>query len=347
MIKIKSAGLLEIKFEADSEVLWLEVLLLGDNDVRSLTIDEAIEAVEAAFKEKELGRAQMPPKTYLFYKKYEGDLRVMPSYLEELDISGVKVVNVHPNNPRKYNLPSVMAIVVLVDPKNGNPISIMNGAYLTAMRTGAASGIATKYLARRESKILALIGAGVQARTQLMAIAEVLDLEEVRVCDKSAEAQKKFIEKSREMYPFKFVGCKSENCVVGADVISTTTPSTTPILKNDWIEPGMHINAIGADAPGKEELDPLILKRAKIVVDDWAQALHSGEVNVPLTKGIITEKDIFGELGEIIAGKKPRRVTNDEITIFDSTGLSIQDVTIATKIFKKAKARKLGKWIIL
>lgn len=331
----------------DSEGADLKVLLLSDNDVRSLTMDEAMEAVEEAFKEKGLGRVQMPPKPYLYYKKYGGDLRVMPSYLEELEISGVKVVNAHPNNPSKYNLPSVMAVVVLVDPKNGSPISIMNGTHLTAMRTGAASGIATKYLARRESKVLALIGAGVQARTQLMAISKVLDLEEVRVCDKSAETQKKFIEESKGKYPFKFVGCENEDCVIGADVISTTTPSRTPIVKNDWIEPGVHINAMGADAPGKEELDPLILKRAKIVVDDWDQALHSGEVNVPLTKGIITEKDIYGELGEIIVGKKLGRSTSDEITIFDSTGLSIQDVATATKVFEKAKARKLGKWITL
>lgn len=331
----------------DSEGSDLEVLFLSDNDVRSLTMDEAMEAVEEAFKEKGLGRAQMPPKPYLYYKKYGGDLRVMPSYLEELDISGVKVVNAHPNNPKNYNLPSVMAVVVLVDPKNGSPISIMNGTHLTAMRTGAASGVATKYLARKESKILALIGAGVQARTQLMAVSKVLDLEEVRVCDRSAETQKKFIEESKEKYPFKFVGCKNEDCVIGTDVISTTTPSTTPIVKDEWIAPGMHINAMGADAPGKEELDPFTLKRAKIVVDDWDQALHSGEVNVPLTKGIITKKEIYGEIGEIIVGKKSGRVASDEITIFDSTGLSIQDVATATRVFEKAKARKLGKWITL
>jgi alanine dehydrogenase len=327
----------------------MEVLLLTGKEVKELlTIDEALEAVESAFREKGLGTVQMPPKLYLYYRKYNGDLRVMPSYFETMDVSGVKVVNVHLQNPSKYGLPTIMATIILIDVKTGAPLSIMDGTWITAMRTGAGSGVATKYLARKDSKALALVGGGVQARTQLMAIAEILKLEEVRVWSRTAETRKKFIDEFRGKYRLRFIECESvEKCVKGADIISTTTPVTSPIVKGEWIEPGVHINAVGADAPGKEELDPSILKRAKIVVDDWAQASHSGEVNVPLRNGVITERDVYGEIGEIVAGKKEGRVSDSEITIFDSTGLSIQDVLTSQRVYEKARKKNVGKWINL
>jgi alanine dehydrogenase len=133
-----------------------------------------------------------------------------------------------------------------------------------------------------------------------------------------------------------------EDAVKGCDILVTTTPSTQPIVKNEWISEGMHINAIGSDAPGKEELDPEILKRAKIVVDDIEQAWHSGEINVPAAKGIISKADIYAELGEIIVGKKVGRESDEEITIFDSTGLAIQDLATATLVYKKAREKNLG-----
>ncbi|HDJ26043.1 MAG TPA: alanine dehydrogenase [Candidatus Bathyarchaeota archaeon] len=326
----------------------MKTLLLTDEDVRRLlSMKEVIEAVELAFKEKALGRVQMPPKPYIFYRRYNGDLRVMPSYLEKLDISAVKVVNVHPDNPSKHKLPTVMATIILVDPKNGAPIAIMGGTWITAMRTGAAGGVAAKYLARPDSRVVGIIGAGVQARTQLMALKEVLkEIEEVRVTDIVKAARERYAEEMSEKLGLNVKAVDSaKKAVEGADIVVTVTPSREPIVKSEWIGPGVHINAIGADAPGKEELDPELLKRAKIIVDDVEQASHSGEINVPLARGIITEEDIWAELGDVVAGLKPGRTSPSDITIFDSTGLAIQDAVTAALAYKKALAKGIGQLI--
>jgi alanine dehydrogenase len=329
----------------------LETLLLTDDEVKGLlSVSEVMEAVERAFAEKSLGRAQMPPKPYLFYHKYDGDLRVMPSYLEKYDISAVKIVNSHPENRAKYNLPTVMAVVVLVDPKNGFPLAIMSGKTLTDMRTGAAGGIAAKYLARRDSKIVGMVGAGAQARTQLAGLLEVYGkFEEVRVWSPSetkrefaAEMQHKHGESCR-IIPVESI----REAVNGADIIVTTTSSRQPLVMENMISAGVHFNCIGADAPGKEELDPAILKRAKIVVDDWEQASHGGEINVPLSLGIITKENIWAEIGEIVAGLKHGREKPDEITIFTSTGLAVQDAVTAKIAYDKAVKKGVGRFIKL
>jgi len=325
------------------------VLVISEDDVKQLlTMEDTIKTVEDVLREKALKRVQMPPKTYIYFQEYHGDFRSMPSYIPQLKIAGVKVVNYHPDNPRTYHKPAIMATILLLDPKTGTPLAIVGGATITAMRTGAIAGIATKYLGRRDSEILGLIGAGTQARTQLLAISKVLDCQEVRVYDKDYERIQSFIEEVSKRYPFQFVSCDTaEACVGSADVISTVTPATTPIVKNDWIRLGTHINAIGADAPGKEELDPHILKRAKIVVDDLEQTTHGGEINMPLKEGHITVQDVYGELGEIVVGQKVGRSSPTEITIFDSTGLSLQDIATASIVFERAKKQNVGDWINL
>ncbi len=324
-----------------------ETLILTDDEVKQLLeMPEVLNAVEGAFREKGLGKVQMPPKVYMFYKEYNGDLRVMPSYLESLDVSAVKIVNVHPQNKRKYGLPTVMAVVLLIDPKTGFPLSIMGGSWLTAMRTGAAGGVAAKYLAREDSEIICFIGAGTQARTQLMALSIVLkNIKTIKVYDLVEEASKLFAD-----YASKIInGVKVEICdsprdaVSNADVVVTVTPSRQPIVMSNWIGKGVHFNCIGADAPGKEELDPNILLRAKIVVDDMEQAIHSGEVNVPIAKGILRKDQIYGEIGEVITGIKKGRETRDEVTVFVSTGLAIQDAVTAKLAYDKAMSKGLGR----
>jgi alanine dehydrogenase len=327
----------------------LETLLLTDEEVEKLlSMDEVMKAVEQAFVEKSLGRVQMPSKVYLFYHKYNGDLRVMPSYIESYDISSVKIVNSHPENRVKYNLPTVMAVVVLVDPRSGFPLAIMGGKTLTDIRTGAAGGIAAKYLARRDSRTLGLVGAGAQARTQLAALLEVYGgFNEVRVWGLH-ESAGKFTVEMRSKYgdrctiiPVKTV----KEAVEDADIVVTTTPSRKPLVMEDMVSPGMHLNCIGADAPGKEELDPAILKKAKIVVDDFAQAAHGGEINVPLSRGLISMEDVWAEIGEIIAGLKNGRENPDEITIFSSTGLAVQDAVAAKIAYDKALEKGIGRLI--
>jgi alanine dehydrogenase len=328
----------------------VRTLILTEKEVKQLlSMQEVVEAVELAFAEKGLKRVEMPPKLYLFFKRYNGDLRTMPSYLEGLEVSAVKVVNVHPDNRTKYDLPTVMAILILIDPKSGAPIAVMDGTWITDIRTGASGGVAAKYLARKDSKVVGLVGAGAQSRTQLMALSTLYGrLEEVRVWSRTKETREKFIQEMKpictnvgQMVPVEMV----ENAVRGADIVVTTTPSRVPIISNDWVSPGMHINCIGADAPGKQELDPAILKRAKIVVDDWEQASHSGEINVPLAQRIINQKDAWGELGEIVAGLKKGRESADEITVFTATGLAISDAVTANIAFRKALAQRIGQFI--
>ena len=326
----------------------METLLLTDDEVNKLlSMDKVMEKVESAFREKGLGHVQMPAKLYLFYKKYNGDLRTMPSYLEELDISAVKIVNVHPDNRTKHHLPTVMAVIVLIDPKSGAPIAIMGGTTVTDLRTGASGGIAAKYLARKDSKVVGLVGAGAQAKTQLMALLEVYrKLEEVRVWSRSKETKQRFVAETKPAYGHlcKIALVESvEEAVEGADIVVTTTPSRRPLVMNNMVSPGMHFNCIGADAPGKQELDPAILKRAKIVVDDWEQASHSGEINVPLSKGIITKENVWADICEIAAGLKRGRESRDEITVFTSTGLAVQDAVTAKIAYSEAIERGVGR----
>ena len=325
--------------------------MLPENEVAELlSVEEVLRAVESAFKEDALGYTQMPPKIYLKYQKHNGDLRTMPAYLERLGISAVKVVSVHADNSKKYGLPTVIATILLVDPRNGSLLAIIGGKNITAMRTGAAGGIAAKYLARKDSKIASFIGAGVQARTQLMALLSVFpSLKEIRVWDishnssESFAAEMKTKTKQIDISPMETVKAAVED----VDIVVTTTPSTKPLVQDSWVSEGTHFNCIGADAPLKEEIDPAILKRAKIVIDDWNQASHSGEINVPLSKGIISKQEIWAELGEIVAGIKTGRSSANEITVFDSTGLAIQDVATAELVYKKALSKKIGSFITL
>ena len=314
-----------------------------------LSLSEVIEAVESAFKEKGLGRVQMPAKIYLYYRKYGGDLRAMPSFLEDLDISAVKVVNVHPQNPATNGLPTVMAVIVLIDPSTGAPLAIMGGTTITDMRTGAAGGVAAKYLARKDSKVVGLIGAGAQARTQLAALLEAYKrLETVRVWSRTEATKKKFAAEIQQacgdaVHVVPVAGVRE--AVEGSDIVVTATPSRQPLVMSDMVSAGTHITCIGADAVGKEELDPAILQRAKIVVDDWAQASHSGEINVPLSSGIITKDDVWAEIGEIVAGSKAGRERPEEITIFTSTGLAVQDAVTAQIAYRKAITSKVGRFL--
>ncbi len=321
----------------ENQILWL-----NRKEVESLLdMNGTLKVVEEAFRQHGLKKVQMPSKLYLYFKKHNGDLRTMPAYLEEQDITGVKIVNVHPDNPKK-GLPTVMALVILNSTETGAPVAVMDGTHLTDMRTGAAGGVAVKYLARKNSKVVGFVGTGNQARTQLMAINEVIDIEKVKITNLSEKSNLDFKAGMEKKIDCDITIKKNIKEVCDCDILVTTTPSREPIVMNEWISEGTHINAIGADAPGKEELDPKILKRAKVVVDDIPQASHSGEVNVPLSKKIISEKDICCELGEVITGKKKARIKDSDVTVFDSTGLAIQDIATANLVYQKALRANIG-----
>ncbi|MCJ7713507.1 ornithine cyclodeaminase family protein, partial [Candidatus Bathyarchaeota archaeon] len=241
----------------------MDTLLLTDNEVKNLlSISDVIKAVELSFKEKGLNQVQMPAKIYLHFKRNNGDLRTMPAFLERLDISGVKIVNVHPENPTKNGMPTVMATILLIDPKTGFPLCIMGGTTITNMRTGAASAVATKYLANKDWKSVGFIGAGAQARTSLSALLAINDqIDEVRVWSRTEKTRKKFVDDAKKTYENvnNFVSYDSiRKTLADVDIVVTTTPSRKPIVEADMISEGVHINCIGADAAGKQELDPKI-----------------------------------------------------------------------------------------
>jgi alanine dehydrogenase len=328
----------------------VKTLLLSEDDVKNLLhFNEVMPSIEHAFKMKGLGQAQMPCKQYLFFKNHNGDLRTMPSYLEESNVAAVKVVNSHSENREKYNLPSVMATIILIDPKTGAPLAIIGGTWITDLRTGIAGAIAAKYLARKNPKTIGLVGAGAQAITQIMGLLYYYkNIELVKVWSRTEKTKNKFLKTMKSTYKneTKLIPTKKiSDAVQDSNIIVTTTPSTKPIVMEKWISKGTHINCIGADAPGKQELDPNILTKSKIVVDDWDQGYHSGEINVPLSKGIISKSDIWGDICEIVADLKPGRTSKNEITIFTSTGLAIQDAATANIVYKKALEKKIGKFI--
>jgi alanine dehydrogenase len=312
--------------------------LLTKNQIEKIfTMRDYVLAIEEAFRLYGQGKVQMPPKVYLSFPK--GDLRCMPVYIPSMNIAGVKNVNVHPIN---VGLPTVMATITLFDPDTGFPIAIMDGTSITKMRTGAAGGVAAKYLSREDSRTAAFIGSGVQAKTQLEALLVVRpDIVKIKAFDVDAQKLKNFVQHARTHYSTDSEGAASvEEAVKDADIVITTTPVRNPILKAEFLRPGAHVNAIGADAPGKQELEIELLKRARIVVDNWQQASHAGEINVAVSKKMIGNEDIYGDIGEIVSGSKIGRDSSDLITVFDSTGLAIQDIYAACRIYRTLISNK-------
>lgn len=316
----------------------MKTLIITKKDVEAiLTPQIANNTVENAFRAYGLQQVDMPAKSYLYFK--EGDLRSMPAYLHtrEADIAGIKSVTVHPGNA-EYGLPSVMAVIILIDPKTGFPLAILDGTYLTAIRTGAAGAVAVKFLSRTDAKIAGFVGCGIQARSQLMCTLAVRKLEAVKVWemtpgDAYASGFKEWVQKTYRIKTMLFPDI--DKVTSGVDILFTTTPSRKPLVCK--VSPGTHINAIGADAEGKQEIDPQILKDAKLVIDDWAQASHSGEINVPIREKMLSQQDIYGSLGEIAAGKKKGRTSDEEVTVFDSTGLAVQDISCAYAVYEALK----------
>jgi alanine dehydrogenase len=307
----------------------MPTILLDRNAIKTLIrMSDVINVVEEAFRMCGEGKGKMPAKVYLSVE--QGDFRAMPAALP--GCAGVKWVNVHPQNP-SLGLPSIMAILIYNDPETGYPLAIMDATEITAYRTGAAAAIASKYLARRDSHTIGIIGAGFQAHTQILAHAELFSSISINVSDVSKAAVDRLMN-SLPQFPIR--NCSIQEAVA-SDIVCTLTPSCSPIIKKEWIRPGTHINAVGADAPGKQELDPAILKEAIVVVDDLKQASSSGEINVPIQKGIYSIGEIYGTIAELVVGKKKGRTDNRVITVFDSTGVAAEDIAVAKLLFEKAQ----------
>lgn len=301
------------------------------------TMALAVDAVESAFAAFGRGEAAMPAKVYLPIEDHDGDFRAMPARLA--DSAGIKWVNVHERNRERYGLPTVMAVYVLNDPVNAFPLAVMDGTWLTALRTGAAGAVASKHLASAPPSAIGFIGCGVQAQTLHGTHRAVFGEFEALVYDHDEATAERFA----DQIGGRVVSLEQTAC---ADIVNTATPSHVPFVQRAWIRPGAHLNAMGADAPGKQELDTDVLQHASIYIDDIHQATGSGEINVPLANGQLSLDDIAGTLGEVVAGHLPRP-SAEATTVFDSTGLAIQDVSLARAIFDAACERDIGREIDL
>ena len=308
--------------------------ILSRKDVaRLLSMDLALTAVERAFLAHGRGEARMPSKVYLDLPEHAGDFRAMPAFLD--GAAGVKWVNSHPENPVRHNLPAVMGVYVLSDPATARPLAVMDATLLTAFRTGAAAGVATKFLAAGAPRTLGFVGCGVQARFLLDAHRALFSGMELLMSDVSEAAARRFASEASGR-----VGSVEE--AAGCDVVCTSTPVRTPVVRAAWVRGGAHINAMGADAEGKQELDTELLLSARVFVDDLEQASHSGEINVPLRHGDLQVSTLAGTIGQVVAGKIAARPDGGEITVFDSTGLAVQDVALARVVYDAALQRKIG-----
>lgn len=319
--------------------------LLNRLDVQqSLPMREAIELVKQAFIELSTGNACSPMRTAIPQPNHDGLTLFMPSYLSGADALAVKIASIH-NRNFELNLPRIHALVVVIDPHTGQPVAAMEGGYLTALRTGAASGAATDLLARRDSEIAAIIGAGQQARQQLIAVTAVRPIKQVWIYARRGGAVETLIaELQPQMSAELLVADSPAQAVRDADVICAATNSRTPVFDGADLKPGAHINGIGSYTHEMQEVDFTTLRRAsRIVVDQRQAALaEAGELIIAIEHGELCAEDIYAELGEIAAGLKPGRESNDEITYFKSVGNAVQDAAVAQAIYQTARRNNLG-----
>jgi alanine dehydrogenase len=267
----------------------------------------------------------------------------MPSYIEEPEAAACKWVSIREQNRERFGLPTVFSILIYTHPETGFPLAICDGSHHTVMRTGAAAAVSARWLARPDSKVLAIVGAGHMAEGALATCNEVFEWQEVRIWSRSQATLTDFISAQQPKYSFSLrASLDLKDAVQGADVVVTVTPARTPIVQPSWIGPGTHIAAVGADKAGDQELDAAILQGARIFVDDIRQCRTDGEINVPLSEGIITEEDIAGEIGEVIAERKQGRTSDDDVTVFDSTGIALQDSATVPLEYERAVAAGVG-----
>jgi len=324
----------------------MKLRVLSKQDVQqAVPMWEAIEIVKGAFAQLSTGKAVVPVRIHLPVDRHEGVALFMPAYLSESDDLGVKIVSVFPRNLEKC-LPTIFALMVVVDASTGRPVAVMDGTYLTALRTGAASGAATDLLARRDARVAAILGAGVQGRTQLLAVCGVRDIERVWVYDVNPQTAERYAQemagKGRVPADLRVASSPAE-AVREADVICTATTSKTPVFADEDLKPGVHINAIGSFTPEMQEIPEQTVRRARLVVGSREGCLsETGDLIIPIRKGLIAEDDIYAELGEIAAGIKPGRESAEEITLFKSVGNAVQDVSVARAVLTRAETLGLG-----
>lgn len=320
------------------------VLILSKNELQQvLSMGETIKVLEEAFKELANGGAIAPDRTTVTFTEDDGWVGIMPAYIRSLEAFSTKFVSIYRKN-LMIGLPTLMSTLILSDPKTGEVKSIMDGAFITAMRTGGLGGLAAKYLSREGAHSVGIFGAGAQARTQLMALKEVRAVDSVRVYDTDASRAENFSkEMSRVIDAPIQVFADPAYVVRNSEIIVTASTSKDPVFYGKDLLPGTHINAFGNFKPNERELDSQTVKRSKIIVDLRKAALsEAGDLLIPIKEGIITENDITADLGEIVTGRKQGRTSASDITLFKSVGLAIQDCAASSLAYNSALKKGIG-----
>jgi alanine dehydrogenase len=323
----------------------MKTLLLNRQDVgRLISMQEVIGTVEEAFKAFNSGQVVQPPYTCINLPPPRGEIDFKLGYCAANEIISMKSSSGgFPNNPTEHGVPSGMGTILLYDARSCALLCVMDGSLLTGLRTGAAGAVSVKALARKNAKTITSIGTGNQARMQIRAIREVMSIEAIHAWSRQPETLARYKADIEREFGIPVVAARSkQEAVEQADILITTTRGKGSLVEAAWVRPGTHIVAIGTDTHGKQELEPEIFRNAKIVNDSIAQCVEKGETWHPLNQKIIRKDDIHAEIGEILLGRKPGRETDDEITIFDSTGMAIQDNTTSHLIYRNAIASNTG-----
>jgi len=320
-------------------------LVLTRKDVeRVLSMKDAIEAVENGLRELALGHVLMPQRTVIKVAAHQGLHLAMPAFIGgDSETLAVKVVTVYPQNPARHMLPTTIGTLLLNDPKTGALQAIMDAGFLTAMRTGAVSGVATKHLAKPDARTCGIFGAGPMARTQLLAVAAVRPLERAVVYDSDAKARDTFAAEMPERASVPVKAASDPRECLACDIVCAATSSRTPVFDGSLLRPGTHLNGIGSHSPDARELDTETIRRSKVVVDHLPACLaEAGDLILPIREGAFSEDRVHASLGDVIAGLKPGRVSSEEITLFKSVGLAVQDAATAELVYRKALASGIG-----
>lgn len=324
----------------------MKLRILSSNDVRkALPMIEAIAGMKTAYAQLSTRQAVVPLRAHVDVNAHQGTSLIMPAYLMQTDDLAVKVVSVFPDNARR-NEPIIYASVLVLDAETGRPLALLEGGALTAIRTGAGAGAATDLLARKTASVVAILGSGVQARTQLEAICTVRNIREVRVYSPTNEHAVLFAREMRgkgSVPQLIRIMTDADTAVHGADIICAATTSTTPVINGKLLEPGVHINGVGSFQPTMQEFDEDTILKSLVVVDSRAAVWEeAGELIIPLNKGIIQKGHIHAELGEIVAGLKPGRRDDQQITFFKSVGNAVQDAIAGRIALQNAIEQNLG-----
>jgi alanine dehydrogenase len=313
------------------------MLVLSQADVRTLLdLDLLVDALADAHAELTAGRASMPPRIAALVEQREGLLGVMPSYLPSAGLA-CKLVTLFPHNTDRE---THQALICVFDPDNGTPLALMDGTYITAARTAAGSALATRLLAREDARVLAVLGTGVQARTHARAIPRVRPIEEIRVAGRHRARAEAFASEIGGIAVDSYA-----EAMRGADVVAATTHAVEPVVRREWVEPGVHVNSVGLNPAGRE-VDEQTVADATLVVESRDSALAPPPAGAPELAGI-DPRHVHAELGELVTGAKPGRRSRDEITLYKSVGIAVQDAAAAALVLAAARDGAVGREIEL